>query len=89
MYGGNTIGSEPKACRRDLEGEAKRKKQRLDNNGEFILAIEKFANSEELYQIDDGRDRKTLFAIYGDLKMRHPALEKDYASILEEIEKEK
>jgi len=87
MYGGNKMGHDmPKTCQRDLEGEAKYLKRKIDVNNNFVEALEKFAASEGFYQVEDHSDRKTLFAIYGDLKMRQPGLDGEYGKLLKLIE---
>ena len=73
---------------RDLEGYAKRLKVKIETNRTFIGALEQFVHRDGLYQIEDYADRKTLFAIYGDLKMRQPGIEKRYNHLLELMEKE-
>ena len=87
MYGniGHAVDAK---CARDLEGDAKRLKGRIDGNTKLVEAIESFAGGDDLYQIDNQEDRKTFFAIYGDLKMRLPGMEKEYDRLLELMEKE-
>ena len=87
MYGEGAI-LKSSACIRDLEGDAKRLKSRIDKNIQLIEAIESFAVGDSLYQIDNQEDRKTFFAIYGDLKMRLPGMQNEYDRLLELMEKE-
>ena len=87
MYG-SQAGLANEKCARDLEGDAKRLKARIDVNMTLTGALEQFAHGDGIYQIEDHADRKTLFAIYGDLKMRQPGMMKEYDRLLELIEKE-
>ena len=86
MYGSQS-GLANTKCARDLEGDAKRLKKRIDVNNALIDALEQFAHDDGIYQIEDHGDRKTLFAIYGDLKMRQPGMAQEYDRLLEMIEK--
>lgn len=89
MYNGNNDGGEKtQACRRDYEAEAKRMKERIDNNKAFTAAIKNFVDCDEFHQIEDYGDRKTLFAMYGALSMKTPSMERKYEWMLDELEKE-
>ncbi len=89
MYGANNnpVGMAKVACR-DWEGDAKRLSDRVKCNGEFIEALENFVNNEHFYQIDDRDTNKTLFALYGELKMKQPNIRKELEMVLAEIEKQ-
>ena len=89
MYRGNTPdGAKMAVCKRDYEADAKRLKASIDNNKEFTQAIKNFVDCNEFHQIEDFKDRKTFFAVYGSLSMKIPSMEKEYDRLLEELEKE-
>ena len=84
MYG-SQVGIDNAKCVRDLEGDAKRLKKRIDVNNALINALEQFSHDDGIYQIEDHADRKTLFAIYGDLKMRQPGMAQELSRLFEMI----
>lgn len=90
MYGANDnpAGIAKISCR-DWEGDAKRLSGKIKCNGDFIAAIENFVNGKHFYQIDDANTLKAIFALYGELKMKQPNIEKELDMVLKEIEKQK
>jgi len=90
MYGANNnpVGMKSVAICQDYEEQAERLNGRIVANRKFISAIEEFVNSDHFYQLDDRETNKTIFSLYGELKMKQPNIEKEHSLILEEIEKQ-
>ncbi len=87
MY--NRKQAELAPCTRDLEQEAKRCKISIDTLTTFVAAMELLVDMDEIYQIDETEDRKTLFAIYGAFKLKIPQKTRRYEQLLKKLEEEK
>jgi len=82
------VGS-AKECRRDLEAEAKRLKEKINSFSWLFAGMGDFWCKGHLCWLDNYDDKRSFLAIYGALSFELPAMQEQYDRILEEMEKEK
>lgn len=84
---GNQV--EVKECKRDLEGDAKRLKRRIDAFSAMKDATETFVREGHLHWFDEREHRSAMLVTIAGLGLELPALQSEYERILDAIEKER
>lgn len=81
----NTEISGGKECRPNYEEAAARLKKRIDADRGFLNAFAVFSLQGSFSSIRDN-DRQPFYAMFGELSLRLPGMDSEYANLLTKIE---